>query len=145
MKGVSQVLTSTIILAVAISVAGVYSNWAPGFAEDITGETADQTNRDIRCGNAELSIAVAEYDLSGNFTDVELRNSGTIDFNGGIEIVTFGNESQIIGQETMENLEAAETGQINVYSDEIPERMAASSSDCPNEVVVSTDVISVRE
>lgn len=145
MKGVSQVLTSTIILAVAVSVAAVYGNWAPGFAGDITGETADQTNRDIRCGNAALSIATAEYDLSGNFTEVELRNSGTINLNQGVEVVVFNNQSQIIGQDVIQSIQAAETGQTRIDSDEVPDRMAASSRDCPGEVAVSTDMIRVTE
>ena len=144
MKGVSQVLTSAIILAVAVSVAGIYSTWAPDIAERITGEVADQTNRDIKCGNAALTIESAEYDLSGNFTEVDLRNSGTINFNSGINVVTFDNRSKIIGQSVMEGLRADENIQERVYSEEVPARLAASSKDCP-EIVVSTEVINVVE
>lgn len=145
MKGVSQVLTSTIILAVAVSVAGVYSNWAPSFAEDITGETADQTNQDIKCSNAALTIETAEYDLSGNFTEVELRNSGTINLNQGVEVVVFSNKSEILSQTVMDRIPADTTRRTRVDSNEIPDKIAASSRDCPGEVVVSTDTIRVTE
>lgn len=143
MKGVSQILTSTLILAVAVSVAGVYSNWAPNFAGDITGQTADQTNRDIKCRNAALTIDSAEYDLSGNVTLVTLRNSGTITLSSGVEVVTFNDQSQIIGQTTVDQIKAAESRLIRVESDEEAKRMAASSKDCPEDVVVSTDNIKV--
>lgn len=144
MKGVSQVLSSTIILAVAVSVAGVYSNWAPGFAESITGETADQANQDIRCGNAALTIETAEYDLSGNFTEVELRNSGTIDLDNGTNMVAYRN-SGIIARTVMDGIEAGETRQETIESDDAPERITASSRDCPGDVVVSTDTVRVTE
>lgn len=143
MKGVSQVLTSTLVLAVAISVAGVYSNWAPDFAEDITGETADQTNQDIRCGNAGLTISSAEYDKSGRFTDVELRNSGTINLNE-VDTVAF-NDSEIVGQTSIQSIGADESRQIRIDGQEIPSRIAASSSDCPQDVVASTEVVEVTE
>ena len=144
MKGVSQVLSSTIILAVAVSVAGVYSNWAPEFAGSITGETADQANRDIRCGNAALTIETAEYDLSGNFTEVELRNSGTIDLNNGTNLVAYG-ENGILARTVMGSVEAGDTLQERLDSDQAPERIAASSRDCPGDVVVSTDTVRVTE
>lgn len=144
MKGVSQVLTSAIILAVGVAVAGVYSTWAPNFAEDITGQTADQTNSNIKCSNADLSIETVQYDLSGNFTEVGLRNSGTIDLRGGVEVVMY-NQSRIIARQTIDNLQAGNTLTRRIDGDEIPDRMAASSSDCPGEVVVSTDVVDVTE
>lgn len=144
MKGVSQVLTSAIILAVGVAVAGVYSTWAPDFAGDITGQTADQTNSNIKCSNAGLSIETVRYDLSGNFTEVGLRNSGTIDLNQGVEVVLY-NQSRIIARSTIESIEADNTFTERIDGDEIPERMAASSQDCPSELVVSTERIEVIE
>lgn len=142
MKGVSQVITSALILAVAISVAGIYANWAPDFAERIAGETADQQNDNLRCRNAGLRINNAEYDLSGNFTDVEVTNIGTIDLRNGLTAIAF-NQSRTIGTTDFSQIEVDTTRVVRVDSDEIPEEVAVLSKECGEEVDASTRNIEI--
>lgn len=129
MKGISQVITSALILAVGVAVAGVYANWAPDFAGDVAGDIADQQNQDLKCGNAELRIDSAEYSLSGNFTEIDIVNTGTINLRGGLIAASF-NQSRIIGSTNISQIEADSTRTTRIDSDEIPEEVAVASKEC---------------
>jgi hypothetical protein len=140
MKGLSQVITSALILAVGISVAGVYANWAPDLAEGIAGETAEQQNQNLKCRNAGLRINSAEYSLSGNFTDIEVTNIGTVDLRNGLTAASF-NQSRTIGKTDFSQIEVDATRNIRVESDEIPEEVGVFSSECGEDVDASTQDI----
>ncbi|MFQ3275154.1 MAG: archaellum component FlaF (FlaF/FlaG flagellin family) [Candidatus Nanohaloarchaea archaeon] len=131
MKGLSQVITSALILAVGISVAGVYANWAPDFAERVAEDTADQQNQDLRCRNAGIRINGAVYDLTGNFTEVEITNIGTIDLRDDLT-VTSVNQSRVIGNKEINQIEVESTRIVQVESDEKPESVVITSSGCPD-------------
>lgn len=144
MKGISQVITSALILAVSISVAGIYANWAPEFAGDLAGETADQQNREIKCRNANLRISSAEYDLTANFTDVEVTNTGTINLRNGLEAVSI-NQSRVIGSTNFSQIEVDSTRFIRVDSEEIPEVVVVLSEECGEDVNAETRSIDVTQ
>lgn len=139
MKGLSQVITSTLILAVGVSVAGVYANWAPDFAEGVAGETADQQNQEMRCDNSAVRIDSAAYDLTGNFTEVEMTNTGTINLRDELTAASVNN-SRIIGTTDINEIEVDSTRIVRVDSDEKPDSMVITSNECPN-LETSTDII----
>lgn len=129
MKGISQVITSALILAVGVAVAGVYANWAPDFAGDVTGEIASQQNQDLKCNNAGLRIDSAEYSLSGSFTELDIVNTGTINLRGGLIAASF-NQSRIIGSTNISQIEADSTRTTRIDSNEIPEEVVVASKEC---------------
>lgn len=129
MKGLSQVIASTLILAVGISIAGIYANWAPNFAEDIAGETADQRNQELRCSNADLRLENVKYDLTGGFTEIKLVNTGTINLRDDLTAATF-NQSRTIGSTKINQIEVDTTRTIRVDSTEIPDQAAIISNYC---------------
>jgi hypothetical protein len=131
MKGISQVITSALILAVGLSIAGVYANWAPDFAERVAGDTADQQNQDLRCRNAGIRINSAVYDLTGNFTEAEITNTGTINLRDDLT-VTSVNQSRVIGNKEINQIEVESTRIVQVESDEKPESVVVTSSGCPD-------------
>lgn len=142
MKGLSQVVTSALILAVGISVAGVYANWAPDFAGEVAGETADQQNQDLRCSNSALRVNSAVYDLTGNFTEIEITNTGTINLRNELTAASL-NQSRIIGQTEINRIDVEATRITQIDSDEKPESVVITSSECPD-LEASIDSISEK-
>lgn len=129
MKGLSQVIASTLILAVGISIAGIYANWAPNFAEDVAADAAERENQELRCSNADLRLENVKYDLTGGFTEIKLVNTGTINLRDDLTAATF-NQSRTIGSTEINQIEVDTTRTIRVDSTEIPDQAAIISNDC---------------
>ena len=131
MKGISAVLSTALLLGVAVSLAGIYATWAPDLAENLTREVTEGSNEDMRCGNAGLSIQDAVWDKSGETTLFELRNSGTIRFIDEIEIIALNN-TRTVNQTTVNGLEVQETVSNRIKTKNKPERLIALASECPD-------------
>lgn len=131
MKGVSQVVTSTLILAVAVAVAGVYANWAPEFSGQIVGDIAEQREQEMSCDNAAVQIDRAYYDLSGNFTEVQVSNTGTISLQQGLNVASL-QDASILNRSTVNRLEVDESAAVELESDQSPDRVIVTSEDCPS-------------
>lgn len=129
-KGISEIISSVILLAVAISIAAVYAQWAPDFSRNTTQQVADQTQNELKCSNAAFDISEASYDITGQLIRFKISNKGTINFNDDITVTAI-NSSQISAQKTIGQLEVEETQQIEIDSNTTPELLIASSKDCP--------------
>lgn len=130
MKGISQVITSALLLAIGVSVAGVYAQWAPDFSENATQKVVDQTNQDIKCKNAAIDIKDANYSKSATLATFELDNTGTINLYEGITIVTI-NSSSVTEQKNIQELEVKENRRVELNTSKKPDKIIASSKDCP--------------
>lgn len=130
MKGISSLITSVLILAIAVSLAGIYSEWAPRVTENLTTQATEGTESDLKCGNAALSIQGPEYDRTGELTLFDLRNAGTIRFQDDITIAAV-NSSLIINQTNITSLGVDETISERIYTNKYPDRMIAYSEECP--------------
>lgn len=142
-KGISEIISSVLLLAIAVSVAGVYSQWAPDFAESASETAGTQAENQIKCSNAAFDISEISYDRTGQITEFNISNKGTINFENDITITSV-NSSQIVGQKTIKQLEVEETQQVELQSDKIPELLVASSQECP-ELRVSEENINVQK
>ena len=129
-KGISEIVSSVLILAIAVSVAAVYAQWAPDFSENTTQQVADQANNQLKCSNAAFNIRTVEYDRTAQLATFNISNTGTINFNNDIT-VTAVNSSQITGQKTIASLEVEETQLVELQTDKIPGTLIASSQECP--------------
>ncbi|PSG98502.1 MAG: hypothetical protein BRC29_00050 [Nanohaloarchaea archaeon SW_7_43_1] len=138
MKGVSQVITSALILAVGVAVASVYAGWAPDFAEDLTNEVAGQQEQNLKCDNVGLRIDKAEYKFSGNYTEVVVINTGTINLRKGLTAASI-NQSRIKSTE-ISKIEANSTRVVRIDGDEVPEEVIVTSDEC-RELEASTQNI----
>lgn len=99
-KGISPILASVLLLAVTISVAGVFSGWAPNIAQTVTDETSNQTTHRLDCNKASATLVSAAYNISGNEdVDVTLRNNGRADFKKLI-LVAFDSNDGLMKQTT---------------------------------------------
>lgn len=138
-KGISQVVASALLLAVAIAVAGVYANWAPNLAEKTGQDVADQSDKDIKCRNVGFNVENITYDRSAAHTIVRVRNTGTINLYNDISITTL-NSSEIIGSQTLGQLEVDERVRTTVESNRGPDQVIVSSDECPDSDIRTTDI-----
>lgn len=138
-KGISQVVASALLLAVAIAVAGVYANWAPNLAEKTGQDIADQSDKDIKCRNVGFNVENITYDRSAAHTIVRVRNTGTINLRDDVSIVTL-NDSEIIGSKTIGQLEVDEKVRTTVTSDYSPDQVVVSSKGCPEADIETTEI-----
>jgi flagellin-like protein len=130
-KGVSNIIGVAIMLAVGLSLAGLYSNWAPEFAQNKTEKIAGNANHEIKCRNAGISIQSPVYDKSSNLTLFELENSGTITLSEQIQIAALNN-SAILNRTTVSSLEVGESRDTQIQSRRSPDMLIAASSECPS-------------
>lgn len=96
-KGISPILASVLLLAVTISVAGVFSGWAPNLAESVTGQTENQTEERLTCNDASAEFISASYDSASSEVNTALRNTGNADFDELI-IVAFDSNDDLMEQ-----------------------------------------------
>lgn len=143
MKGLSQITAAVLLLAVGVSVVSIYAEWAPDFATQTAENVANQTNNEIKCSNAALSVEDPLYDRTGEVVDLTVENEGTIRFSGDIIIGVF-NSSLQTGRTTVTELEVGEERQISIDSSRIPENLVLSSTECP-ELKVTEDQIDVQK
>lgn len=138
-KGISPVISAVLVLAVGLTVVGIYSGWAPKFAEDTTQEFVDDSEQDLKCSNAALAIRDASYDKTAQEAQFDLENTGTIRFTEEI-FATAINDSKPVGRTTVNGIEVDETRTIVIDTTKIPDEITASSSDCPDIVEEETYV-----
>jgi len=141
MKGISQVISAVMILAVAVSVSAIYIEWAPDLAERATGEVADQSSDQIKCDNAGIFLSEAEYVQTANRLDVWIENTGTIAFEDDVTVSSL-KDSSVQQQTTISLLEVDEEQLVELRVEEMPDSVAYSSQECP-EVGSSTDNIQI--
>ena len=96
-KGISPILASVLLLAVTISVAGVFSGWAPNLAQTVTDQTGNQTEERLSCNQASAEFISANYDSGSSEVTVALRNTGGEDFDELI-LAAFDSDDLIVAQ-----------------------------------------------
>ena len=130
-KGISDIIGVALILAVGITLTGLYSNWAPEFAANNTQKIADNTNNEIKCRNAAVSIRSPVYYNSANLTEFEVENSGTITLSDGVQIAAI-NSSSILNRTSISRLDVGENVDAEIYSKRSPDTLLAASQECPS-------------
>lgn len=138
-KGISEIISSVLLLAIAVSVAGVYAQWAPEFASNTSQEVANQAENNLKCSNAAFDISGVEYDRTGRISTFNMSNKGTINFNNDITVTSI-NSSRITGQKTIRSLEVDEIRLIEIQSDKVPESLIASSQECPELKITENNI-----
>lgn len=138
-KGISQILSSVLLLAITVSVAGIYSQWAPSFSTNASQQVADQAENDLKCENAAFGISEVEYDITGNLLKLRISNGGTINFNNDIT-VTGINSSEIIAERTIGSLGVDEDRLVELRSERVTDIVVVTSQECPELRVIEENV-----
>lgn len=132
MKGISQVASSALLIAVAISAVGIYSNWLPDFARQSVQGITDTQDQKIKCSNAGISLSEVVYNSNDSETTVSVKNSGTVHFRDNITVATIDNSSKIVDEEYLSELEVGNTRTLTLSTLEKPEFVIAGSYSCPD-------------
>jgi len=127
-KGVSEVLGSAFLLAIGVSIAGIYSVFAPQLAQDTGGQVAQDTRTDIKCGSASIDIRDLRY-TAEPAAEFNLVNTGTVDLEG-ITAYAVNDTEQIIASETIQSLQTSETRKVNIPSNTQPGYITAAVEEC---------------
>lgn len=131
MKGASQVISMALLVGIGLSIAGIYSQWAPNLALNASKETVSQAEQNLKCSNAAIEIKEVTYDKSGPRTIIKLKNTGTINFYGNIT-VNLINESRVLERSYTDGLNVEEEKRIETTQSEIPERVILTNEECPD-------------
>ena len=131
MKWISQVATSALLIAVAVTAVGIYSDWLPGFARQSVEGITDTQNQKIRCSNAGITLSKVVYNSDEAETTISVKNSGTIDFRENITVSIIDNSSQIVTENYLSELEVDNTRSLSLSTPEKPEFVIAGSYSCP--------------
>jgi len=138
-KGISQILSSVLLLAITVSVAGIYSQWAPSFSTNTSQQVADQAENKLKCENAAFGVSEVEYDITGNLLKLRISNGGTINFNDDIT-VTGINSSKIIAERTIGSLGVDEDRLVELRSEKVTDIVVVTSQECPELRVIEENV-----
>jgi len=142
MKGISNIITSVLLVAISIAVVGAYSEWAPSFAESITEQTGEDIESDMSCSNADFRIDNVMYSSSSGEVFIDLVNSGTITFHEDLNVYAL-ESSSIIAEKEVSRLEVDDTSTVDLFTDfEEPESIMVSSQECPD---LSRETSNIRE
>ncbi len=139
-KGISPILASVLLLAVTLSVVGVFSGWAPQIAETVTSETENNTLQRLECDKASVDIVSASYDTSTSDLIIAVRNTGRVDLNN-LTVAEFSGDD-LLGEQTDASVSAGELNDVNISNgvDEAPAYIRVYSEQCSSVTAETSDV-----
>lgn len=126
-KGISSIISVVLVLAVTITVIGLFSGWAPNLIQDIQDSTENTTNREINCNDADLEIEAAKYFSSGSNTTAVVRNNGNIDLND-VRVEAWENDLPMNSTNT--NISQGGLVSVNITTTSKPTSIRANSKRC---------------
>lgn len=134
-KGISPIIASVLLVAVSLSVVGVFSGWAPELIQSLTDQTSNQTEQRLQCDQASIEIISAYYDSN---TTVSMRNRGNIEL-GDVTLVAFDERDTIQGQSNI-TLSEGEIANVSISTGSKPSTINAYSNECGS-VTATTESI----
>lgn len=136
-KGISNLISAVLILAVSISAVSLFAQWAPSLVGEVTRGVGDQTSSQVDCNAASLEIAGAEYFSSDDNVTVVARNDGTVDLNN-VSLEAWSNGLPVNNSEV--SIDAGEYGRTNLTASSEPESVKAVSRECSNARAESSEI-----
>ncbi len=84
MKGISPFIASVLLIAVAITVAGIFSGWFTNFIKTITSMVSEREGTRVQCSYGGIALSDLEYNttskhLSGYIENTDIIILGNID------------------------------------------------------------------
>lgn len=130
MKGISQILGSTLLLAVGVSVAGIYSTFAGDFGQNTGSEIAEDTRSGIKCNGASVDIRNPRYSAADT-ARFDVVNTGTVDLRG-VSTFAISDSSGIINRTRIDTLSVSETRSVALRAQSPPEYATVTVDECPD-------------
>lgn len=124
-KGISPIVSSVLLLAVALTVVSIFSGWAPNIIRTATDETTNQTEQTINCNRAGVEVLESRY-FSEN-TSVVARNTGRSDLE---QLEASAWQDDLPMNKTTFSLESGNFTTVNVSTSSKPDYVEVVSKDC---------------
>lgn len=98
-KGISPIIAAVLLLAVTVSAAGIFANFAPNLVTSLTQGTQQQADSRIQCEGAGLTFQGVNYDSGPGTPEATyvLRNTGDTRL-PNVTVVSFASNRTIIEQ-----------------------------------------------
>jgi flagellin-like protein len=78
MKGISPLVATVLLIAFTVAVAGIISVWLTGFARTSTSTVGKESERQLICSYAAISLRSVKYSTSSSTLSGILENSGSV-------------------------------------------------------------------
>ncbi len=79
MKGVNTMIAATLLIAITVAAATLFSGWATSLTSQQTQTVGNKTKTAVDCTNARLTIDSVYLDFAANKSRVSVKNSGFLD------------------------------------------------------------------
>ncbi len=114
MKGLSPLIASVFLIAIALTAATILSGWTSSFASSQTTKIQDDTALKIKCSNAGLAVDNVRYNCSSGKISLDAYNSGQIGLSRFKFLVILNNTSTFTFYSNNETLDPGVT--TNFYN-----------------------------
>jgi flagellin-like protein len=135
-KGISALISTVLIMAVTVSLAGLFSSWAPGLINDVTDDVNNQTGERLACNEGSVDIVSAKY-YSGDNTTAVVRNTGSIELE---ELRISAWDSDIPMNSTIVSVKPGNFTSENISTTSKPTSVRAFSRRCGDITAVFEDI-----
>lgn len=136
-KGISPIIASVLLLAVTLSIMGIFSGWAPQLVQSVTEDTSNSTNQRLNCNDAGLGFESASF--SGSNLDVAIRNTGTYDL-GNVIIAAYYSNDSLAAQDTGNTVNGGQLTSISMSVSSKPGYLEAYSQECGSVTAQTQDI-----
>lgn len=136
-KGISPIIASVLLLAVTLSIMGIFSGWAPQLVQSVTEDTSNRTDHRLNCNDADLGFETASF--SGSNLDVAIRNTGNYDLNNVIIAAYYTNDT-LAAQDTGNAINGGQLNSISMSVNSKPGYLEAYSEQCGSVTTQTQDI-----
>jgi flagellin-like protein len=123
-KGISPLIAAVMLLAFAMAIGGLFSEWSGELVESSTQDASDTQNEVLDCSARTIEIDRIAYGSSNNWVNATLRaDGGNL---GEIQVVVFPSQAT-------DKVDLSSDGVINTTSIKVDSRQVsirASSTEC---------------
>lgn len=118
-KGISPVIGVVLLVLVVVVVWAIFSGWLLDFTEQQIEQSQETGERQIRCGEAGITIVSCSYD-KGNTEVVQatVENTGSVILEGIKIIANYTDGSSDVADEEELTLDLGQRGNVFITADE---------------------------
>lgn len=134
-KGISPLLTSVLLIALVIAVAGIYTGWFTNFIRDITSTIGEHSEKKVECSYGGIALDDLEYNSTSGYLSGNIENTNMISL-GNIDIEVFYDNATKEKKDLNKVLDPGEMDVFNevVYSNYERVRVITNCSEVYDEV-----------
>jgi flagellin-like protein len=127
-KGISPLIAAVMLLAFAMAIGGLFSEWSGELVESSTKDASDTQNEVLDCSARSIEIDRIEYGESNNWVNATLRADG-----GDLGVINV----VVLPSQESDRIDLPRDGVINTTSinvDSRQESIRAASTECATSI-----------